>query len=63
MYSYYSVYYILYMQNMLERDDIIFARAHRTYNDNIPLQLAKKRYYEKNKADILIKRKEYSKNN
>jgi hypothetical protein len=49
------------MQDILERGDIIFVRAHRPYSDNIPLQLAKKRYYEKNKADILIKRKEYSK--
>ena len=46
---------------MLERGDIIFVRAHRSYSENEPLQLAKKRYYEKNKADILIKRKEYSK--
>ena len=49
------------MQNMLERGNIIFVRAHRAYSENEPLQLAKKRYYEKNKADILIKRKEYSK--
>ena len=49
------------MQNMLERGNIIFVRAHRSYSENEPLQLAKKRYYEKNKADILIKRKEYSK--
>ena len=46
---------------MLERGNIIFVRAHRSYSENEPLQLAKKRYYEKNKADILIKRKEYSK--
>ena len=49
------------MQNMLERGNIIFVRAHRSYSENEPLQLAKKRYYEKNKAYILIKRKEYSK--
>ena len=49
------------MQDILERGDIIFVRAHRPYSDSIPLQLATKRYYEKNRADILIKRKEYSK--
>ena len=46
---------------MLERGAIIFVGAHRAYSDNVPLQLAKKRYYEKNKANILIKRTEYSK--
>ena len=49
------------MQNSLERGGIIYVRAQRSYSENVPLQLAKKRYYEKNKADILNKRKEYSK--
>ena len=46
---------------MLERGDIIYVRAHRLYSENVPLQLAKKRYYEKNKEELLKQRKEYSK--
>ena len=50
------------MNHFLERGDILFVTgSNRTYNENTPLQLAQKRYYEKNKEDILIKRKEYRK--
>ena len=50
------------MNHFLERGDILFVTgSNRTYNENTALQLAQKRYYEKNKEDILIKRKEYRK--
>ena len=51
------------MKVLIQRGDIFFVKAHRSYSENVPLQLAKKQYYEKNKEEILNKRKEYNKNN